>query len=162
LEYERNGRKGSYELAELFARAGAVCALDAAAAQHTSAFVGARGAVPGFPLPTAKASSSRPRRALTTSQTQLAVPLTETPLAMQNPKRLKTVGFAKDLEDAIFAGLGDDHRGDGAAKSPLDESLVELLRDDEDAAQRAANNASTEGGAIDACEPDQATSAARM
>ena len=75
---------------------------------------------------------------------------------------MKTVDFANALEDAVFAGLGDDRTGDGAAKSPLDESLVELLRDDEDAGHCAANNASKDGGAVDVCELDQATPVGRM
>ena len=158
LVYEHNGRKGSYELAEVFARAGAVCAPDAAAAQNTVAFVGLRAAASGSPLPCSK--TARPRRVLTTAQTLQAVPPTETPLAMQKPKRSKTMDFANALEDAIFAGGGDDRTGDGAAMSPLGESL-ELQREDEEAGQRAAKNASNAGGAMDVCELDEATPAAR-
>ena len=79
---------------------------------------------------------------------------------MQKPKRSKTMDFVNALENAIFAGGGDDRAGDGAAMSPLGESL-ELQREDEEAGQRAAKNASNAGGAMDVCELDEATPAAR-
>ena len=162
LEYEYNGNKGFYELALLFARAGVVCAPDAAEPQHATAFVWGRAAAAGPPFPTSNDSSSRPRRALSTSQTLLAAALTETPLATKNPKRLKSMDFADALEDALSAGLGDVRSVCGAAKPPLDESFFEPLRDDEEAGQRAANNAAKGGGAIDVRQPCQATPAARM